>query len=158
MLELVNDPDWVRFIGDRQVRTLEDARRYIESGPVAMYAELGIGMDLVALKDTHRPIGVCGLVKREGLDDVDLGFALLPEFRRQGYAFEAARATVRHGFEQLGFPRIAAIAAATNRRSIALLERLGFEFVRTVTFKDKDELLKLFVVSAKTWPLLERQR
>src|SRR6476469_10818856 len=102
ILELVNDPDWLRFIGDRGVRMLEDARGYILNGPVAMYHRAGFGLYLVELKSSATPIGMCGLIERAGLADIDIGFAFLPAFRGQGYAYEAASATMRYAKETLG--------------------------------------------------------
>ncbi|MFI4982343.1 MAG: GNAT family N-acetyltransferase, partial [Nevskiales bacterium] len=94
ILELLSDPSWLRFIGDKGVRNLDDARLYIRIGPAAMYARLGHGLYLTELKDGGIPIGLCGLIKRDTLDDVDIGFAFLPQYRGQGYAREAAAATL----------------------------------------------------------------
>lgn len=126
ILELVNEPAWLEFIGDRGVRNLDDARAYIAQGPVAMYARRGFGLFLVERKEDSTPIGICGLLKRETLGDVDLGFALLARFREQGYAREAALGTLSYGFGELGLKRIVAIAAPGNERSIRLLESVGF--------------------------------
>lgn len=131
MLELLNDPDWLRYIGDRGVRTPEDARGYLVRGPVAMYERAGFGLWAVERKEDGAPIGICGLVDREGLDDVDVGFAFMPRFRSQGYAHEAAAATMEYGREALGIGRIVAIVSADNRASIRLLEKLGLRFERT---------------------------
>src|SRR5262245_47164095 len=95
ILELVNEPSWIRFIGDKGVASVEDARRYIEKGPLAMYGRFGFGLFLVELKSTRTSIGICGLIKRDTLDDVDIGFAFLPRFWGNGYAFEAADAVLR---------------------------------------------------------------
>jgi RimJ/RimL family protein N-acetyltransferase len=103
VLELVNDPDWLRFIGDRGVRSPDDARA---------------------------PVGMCGLLKRDWLDDVDVGFAFLPRFREMGLAHEAARATLDFGTSALELPRIAAIVSPENAGSIRLLETLGMRFER----------------------------
>src|SRR3982075_598692 len=91
---LVNQPSWIQYIGDKNIKTLQDAARYIEDGPAAMYKRAGFGLYLVQLRDIGEPIGICGLIKREALRDVDLGFAFLPTFWRQGYAFEAAAAVM----------------------------------------------------------------
>jgi RimJ/RimL family protein N-acetyltransferase len=123
---LVTDADWLRFIGDKDVADLDDARRYIETGPVAMYRSHGHGLNRVALKADDTPIGICGILQREELDEADLGFALLPEFRGRGYAAEAATAVLDHAGETLGLSRVAAIVAAQNAASIVLLKRLGF--------------------------------
>jgi RimJ/RimL family protein N-acetyltransferase len=129
ILELMNDPDWLRFIGDRGVRTLEDARAYLAEGPVAMYARLGFGMYAVELATDPRPIGICGLVKRDWLEEVDLGFAFLPRFRGAGYAYEAAAATMVHA-RSVGLERLLAIVSPDNHASQRLLSRLGFHFDR----------------------------
>lgn len=140
ILGLVNEPSWLRFIGDRGVRTLEDALQYILTGPVASYKQFGFGLYLVELKETEAPIGICGLLKRETLDDVDVGFALLPQFRRKGYAFESAAAVIEHGRDDFGLRRIVAITSPDNHGSIQLLEKLGFHFERRLG----DSGVKLF--------------
>lgn len=130
ILELVNDPDWLRFIGDRGVRSLDDARAYILNGPVASYARHGFGLYLVELRDGRAPVGMCGLLKRDWLDDVDVGFAFLPRFRGMGLAHEAARATLDFALGTLGLPGVAAIVSPENAGSIRLLEKLGMRFER----------------------------
>ena len=146
IFELVNDPDWLRFIGDRGVRTLEDAGKYILNGPMAMYERVGFGLYLVELKSNGTPIGMCGLIKREGLDDVDIGFAYLPQFRAQGYAYEAASAVLAYGRREFGLKRIVAITSVDNERSIQLLEKLGFAFEKLIKLPGDDEELKLFAI------------
>jgi len=130
ILRLVNEPSWLRYIGDFGVRTVADAHRYIEKGPVAMYARLGFGLYLVELKSTGDPIGLCGLIKREALPEVDLGFAFLPDFWAQGYAFESASATMAHARLNFRLPRLVAISSPENSRAARLLEKLGFRFER----------------------------
>lgn len=126
ILELVNDPAWLEFIGDRGVRHLDDARHYIAHGPVAMVQRHGFGLSVVIRKADLAPLGICGLLKRDTLEDVDLGFALLARYRGQSYAREAAMATVAYGLGSLGLKRIVAITKPGNARSIHLLESLGF--------------------------------
>jgi ribosomal-protein-alanine N-acetyltransferase len=133
VLELVNDPDWLRNIGDRGVRNLDDARGYILRGPQAMYARHGFGLYLAESKSQHQPVGICGLVKRDWLEDVDLGFALLPQFRGQGHAHEAAAGVLAHARTMLGMTRIAAIVAPGNHHSIRVLTKLGMRLERMVT-------------------------
>jgi RimJ/RimL family protein N-acetyltransferase len=133
ILELVNDPDWVRYIGDRGIHTEDAARDYISSGPQAMYARFGFGLYRVELRSDGTPIGLCGLIKRDWLEDVDIGFALLPAFRGHGYAYEAATATLGHGRSTLGLERIVAIVAPDNEDSVRLLQRLGLRFEGMVT-------------------------
>lgn len=135
---LVNDPDWLRFIGDRGVRTLDDARRYIENGPVAMMAREGFGLWVVERRADGTPIGMCGLIRRDGLNDVDIGFAFLAPFRGQGFAKEAAEGTLRHAHDVLGMSRLIALTSPDNVRSIALLTALGFAFERTRELKPGD--------------------
>jgi [ribosomal protein S5]-alanine N-acetyltransferase len=132
ILELLNDPDWLRFIGDKGVRTLEDARGYIETGPLASYARHGFGLYVVTRKADPAPIGLCGLVKRDVLPDVDVGYALLPEHRGRGYAHEAAAAVLRFARDEVGLARIAAITNSENERSIRVLEKLGLSFERMI--------------------------
>ena len=119
ILELVNEPGWLKFIGDRGIRNWEDARLYIVNGPPGMCA--------VVRRADGVEVGICGLLKRETLDDMDLGFALLERYEGKGYAREAARAMVAYGFDRLGLERIAAITKPTNHASIRLLDALGFE-------------------------------
>lgn len=144
ILELVNDPAWLRFIGDRGVRTLEDARAYILKGPVASYAQHGFGLDLVERKADGVPIGMCGLIKRDTLDDIDVGFAFLPQYCAQGYGYEAAAATLAHGRKTFGLKRIVAITAPDNTGSIRLLEKLGFRFEKMIRFAPDQPESKLF--------------
>ena len=144
LLELLNDPAWLRFIGDKGVRTLEDARRYVETGPMDMYSRLGFGLYLVVRKSDGFSIGICGLIKREGLDDVDIGFAFLPAFRRAGYGREAATAVLAYGAETFGLKRIVAITSPGNEASDGLLEALGFRFERTLPLPPTGEPVRLF--------------
>jgi [ribosomal protein S5]-alanine N-acetyltransferase len=130
ILELLNDPDWLRFIGDKGVRTLDDARRYIVQGPVDMYQRLGFGLLLTERKADGAPIGLCGLIKRDALEDVDIGFAFLPQFRAQGYAHESASAVLAWGAHAFGLRRIVAITSPQNDDSARLLGKLGLRFER----------------------------
>ncbi|MEZ5319294.1 MAG: GNAT family N-acetyltransferase [Vicinamibacterales bacterium] len=125
MLELLNDETYRRFIGDRHVRTIEEARKYIADGPIAMYEKHGFGLWLVVRKADGVPIGICGLLKRDELPDVDVGFALLPAWWRQGYGREAATAVLEFGYGPLGLTRIVAITHPENVASQRLLEALG---------------------------------
>lgn len=144
ILELLNEPSFLRFIGDKGVRTLADARDYILNGPVEMYARLGFGLYLTELKEGGVPIGVCGLIKRDGLDDVDIGFALLPRFWSKGYAYEAASAVMAYGKDALGLERIVAITSPDNHASGRLLEKLGLRFERMVRLSEDAEEVRLF--------------
>jgi RimJ/RimL family protein N-acetyltransferase len=147
ILGLLNDPDFIRNIGDRGVRTAEDACRYIVEGPTASYERNGFGLYLVELKDSLVPIGICGLLKRDYLEDVDVGFALLRAYRGAGYAFEAAAAVMRYGRQTLGLKRIVAITSPDNDASIKVVRRLGLEFERTIRTPDsagEDRETRLF--------------
>jgi [ribosomal protein S5]-alanine N-acetyltransferase len=144
IVRLLSDPDFHRYIGDRGVRTSDDARRYLAAGPLTSYANLGFGLYRVTRKADGEPMGICGLVKRDWLGDVDLGFAFLPEYRGCGYACEAARAALIHGHGQLGFQRIVAITDPQNTASIRLLERLGMVFEGMVRASAETEPLRLY--------------
>jgi len=144
ILELLNEPDFIRNIGDRQVRTLEDARRYILNGPIASYELWGFGLYLVELREKTLAAGICGLLKRDHLEDVDVGFALLERFRGSGYAFEAAAAVLRFGRETLGLRRIVAITAPDNHSSGKLLGRLGLKFERMIRLPEQTHDTRLF--------------
>jgi RimJ/RimL family protein N-acetyltransferase len=143
-LELVNDPAWLEYIGDRNVRSLEDARAYLSKGALAMHERMGFSMYVVALKGTGEPIGTCGLIKRDSLDDVDIGFAFLPNYRGQGYALESAAAVLDYGGKTLGMKRIAAIVSVANRRSISILEKIGLKFERLFRLPGEDEEIALY--------------
>ena len=144
ILQLLNEPSFVRNIGDKGVRTIADAHRYIRTGPVASYERFGFGVYLVELKETGASIGLCGLIKREQLTDVDVGFAFLPPFWSKGFAFESASAVVAYGRDVLGISRIVAITAPDNSGSIKVLEKLGLRFERLIRLSEDEPELKLF--------------
>ena len=145
ILELVNDPAFIKNIGDRNVRTLEDAKRYIENGPVSSYARNGFGLYLVQLKESGESIGMCGLIKRPALEDVDIGYAFLPKFWSKGYAVEAARANKEEA-RALGLKRLAAIINPDNESSIRVAEKLGMKFERMIRLSADDIEVKFFAV------------
>ena len=142
---LLNDPAFIRNIGDRGVRTIEDARAYIENGPVASYARFGFGLYLVQLIESGEPIGMCGILKRDALPDPDLGFAFLPAHWKRGYAFESAAAVRHYARAGLGVGRLLAITNPSNAGSIRVLEKLGFKFEQMTRMADGQPELKLFV-------------
>ena len=146
LVELLNDPTWLRFIGDRGVRNEHDARSYMAKTYIAQYKTLGYGLYLVQRNVDGKPIGMCGLIKREGLDDVDIGFAFLPAFRGQGYAVEAATATLTYGRDVLKFARVVAIATPDNVSSIALMRKIGMKFDRATRYPGDAEELVLYSV------------
>ena len=143
ILELLNEPGWLRFIGDKGVRSLIDARRYLEQGPLDMYARLGFGMYLVERRNDAIPVGMCGLIKRDALEDVDIGFAFLERHTRCGYAREAATAVIEHARE-LGLKRLLAITTQDNHASQRLLAKVGLQFAREITMPNDTEVLRLF--------------
>jgi RimJ/RimL family protein N-acetyltransferase len=147
ILDLLNQPSFLRYIGDKGVRNIEDAVRYLETGPLASYERVGFGLYLVELKKTGAPIGLCGLLKRDTLPDADVGFALLPDYRSQGYAFEAASAVMTYGREVLGLRRILAITSPDNHDSIRLLEKIGLRFEGLVTLPEQGEVRLFGTVS-----------
>ena len=148
ILSLLNEPSFLRYIGDKKVRNLEDARQYILNGPVATYDRHGFGLYQVELKDTHTPVGMCGLLKREELPQPDIGFAFLPDFWNQGFAYEAANAVLTDARERLKLNRILAIVNPDNDASIKLLEKLGLKFERNLKLDtDRDEV-KLFATDS----------
>ncbi len=124
VLRLLTDAGWLRWIGDRGVTSLETARSYIRTGPRAMLAEHGVGLHVIEVAGT--PAGLCGLLRRDGYADADLGFALLPEFRGQGLVAESARAVLADARERLGLIRVAAFVSPGNAASVAVLTCLGF--------------------------------
>lgn len=144
ILSLLNDSAFLHFIGDKGVRNLEDARNYLTDGPIASYQRLGFGLYRVELKDTRTPIGMCGLLKREALDHVDLGFAFMPDYRRQGYGFESASAVLSHARNDLKLDQILAITDPDNEASIRLLEKLGFQLERMIKLSEGASEVKLF--------------
>lgn len=147
ILELVNDPDWLKYIGDRGVHDLEGACGYIQKGPMDMYVRYGFGLWLVELKHEGSPIGLCGLIKRDTLPEVDIGFAFLARFRGRGYAREAAEASLAHGRNAHGLKRILAITSPGNHPSISLLEKLGFSYERNLLLAGGTDEVRLFAYS-----------
>jgi RimJ/RimL family protein N-acetyltransferase len=145
ILGLVNDPDWLRYIGDRQVHSLEDARGYIAKGPTAMHERHGHALMRVALKD-GTPIGLCGLLKRDTLEHPDIGYAFLPQYRGQGYALEAAAATLADGRGRLGLRRILAITSPDNAASGRVLEKLGMRYEGLRVLPGETREVKLYSV------------
>ncbi len=144
ILELLNEATFIRFIGDKGVRCLADACEYILTGPIDSYRRHGFGLYLTSLRDGGVPIGICGLVKREGLADVDIGFAFLPQYASKGYAAESAAVVLEYGKQAFRLNRIVAITAPDNLASIAVLERIGLQFERMVKLSEKGDELRLY--------------
>lgn len=143
ILALLNSPGWLRFIGDRGVRTEEEARAYLRRAPLASYAEHGFGMWLAARRDTGEPVGTCGLIQRTYLEEADVGFAFLPAHSGLGYATEAVAATIRLARERHGRRRLAAIVQPDNAASLRVLQKLGFGSTGRITPPGTTEELAL---------------
>jgi len=144
ILELLNEPSFLRYIGDKGVRTVDDARGYILKGPVASYERFGFGLYLVELKDGKTPIGMCGLLKRECLADVEIGFAFVPRFWAKGYGHESAAAVMAHAENTFGLSRVVAVVSPENVGSFKILEKLGFKFEQMVRLSGDSPDIKLF--------------
>lgn len=144
ILDLLNQPSFLRYIGDKEVRNNEDAIRYIQTGPMASYERFGFGLYLVELKETGVSIGICGLLKRDSLPDVDIGFAFLPSYWSRGYALESAAAVMTYGREARGLRRIVAITSPDNDASIRLLEKIGLRFERLIKLSADQPEVRLF--------------
>ena len=148
IVELLNSPTWLKYIGNKNVNNSDDARKYIEDKFIGSYRENGFGFWMVELKFISVPIGLCGLIKRDTLNDVDIGFAFLPDFAGNGYGFESAYATLEYAFKELGLKRIVAITLESNTASIGLLNKLGLKFEKmTNQGGDNNEELMLFSVN-----------
>ncbi|MEK8031632.1 GNAT family N-acetyltransferase [Ideonella sp. DXS29W] len=148
IIELVNDPDWIAHIGRRNVSTCEQAEAFMRDGPVAMCQRLGFGLFMVERRDDATPMGMCGLIQRDTLPDVDLGYAFLPSARGQGLAREAAAAVVRWGRHEFGLKRVVAIVTPANFASLRLLASLGFTDEGTVQMPPDNETLRLLAWTA----------
>ena len=149
ILELLNDPSFIRYIGDKGVRNPDAARRYIVDGPVKSYDAHGFGLNLVELKRDATPIGICGVLKRDTLPDPDIGFAFLPAYWNQGYAFESALAVMKHAREVLGLSRVLAITTPDNESSAKLLGKIGFKFDRLIRLVEDADEVRLFASEAE---------
>lgn len=142
--QLLNSEAWIKYIGNRNIRNLEDARNYIANSPLYFYQKFGFGPYLVALKDRYEPIGMCSLIKRDTLNDVDLGFAFLDPFIGKGYAYEASKAIIEFSEKTLALKKLVAIALPDNTASLKLLEKLGFRYQNNIQFPNETEELMLF--------------
>jgi ribosomal-protein-alanine N-acetyltransferase len=144
IVRLLNEPSFIANIGDRGVRSVDDAHRYLREGPMAMYEQYGFGLWHVARSSDGVAVGMCGLLKRENLPDVDIGYAFLPEHWGFGYAFEAAEATMRHGAVKFGLKRIIAVVSQHNDASIRLLEKLGMDYERLFAMHPDEPPVRLY--------------
>jgi RimJ/RimL family protein N-acetyltransferase len=141
--ELLNTPKFIKYIGDRAVRSLDEARQFIDGRYRLSYREHGYGLYTVLLRSEQVPVGICGFVRRDSLPGPDLGFAFLPKYERLGYGFESASAMMQHGRDVLGFTAVYAITTTDNDASAHLLSKLGFRFDKL--FTSGAETLRLFV-------------
>jgi RimJ/RimL family protein N-acetyltransferase len=148
ILDLLNQPSFIQFIGDRGVRTLDDARQFILTRYIALYRRLGFGLYLTLLREGQIPIGICGLIKRDGLDDVDVGYAFLPQYWSQGYASESVSAVLEYAKNTLGIRRILGITTPDNTGSIRVLEKAGLKFERIIQLPGEQTKLKLFALES----------
>ena len=146
LLAVWNDPAFVHNVGDRGVRTTAEASEALTNGPLKLYADYGYGPYRVALDRDDEAIGICGLFKRENLDDPDIGFALLPDYCGKGLAFEAAAAVAKHAREGLGLKRMTAIVSPQNIASIGLIEKLGLQFERFLTMPGEDKEICIYSI------------
>jgi RimJ/RimL family protein N-acetyltransferase len=140
IIELLNSPGWIEFIGERNVKTEQQAAQYLQNGPLKSYARNGFGLSMVETKD-GQPIGMCGILKRETLENPDIGFAFLPEFTGKGYAYEIANATLAYAINDLKIPNVSAITLPHNIRSIKFLEKIGMKFIKSFLSEKNEELL-----------------
>jgi [ribosomal protein S5]-alanine N-acetyltransferase len=149
ILRLLNESSFLEYIGDKKVRTLDDARGYMRNGPMKSYEENGFGLYRVALKEDDRAIGICGLIKRDTLPEPDIGFAFLPEYWDKGYAHESAAEVMRHAREVLRLDCILAITTPDNEPSAKLLGKIGLGFQRMIRLSDEADEVKLFSTDNK---------
>jgi RimJ/RimL family protein N-acetyltransferase len=145
MLDLLNQPSFIKYIGDRNVRTIDESKEFIETRYRQSYRDNGFGLYVVETKETNTPIGICGFVKRDTLPEPDIGFAFLPQFCGQGFAHESAEGSMRFGEEKLGFTKVLAITTQNNESSGKLLAKVGFKFVELVKMPHDEDELKLFL-------------
>ena len=144
MLAVWNDPAFVRYVGDRGVRTLEQASTAIGAGPLRLYADFGYGPFRVTRRDDGVDMGICGLFRRDGLDEPDIGFAILPDFCGQGFGFEASVAVLDHARDSLKLPSVIAIVSPQNKPSVGLLEKLGMHYEHPVRLPGDDHDVSLY--------------
>ncbi len=144
MLDLLNQPSFIKYIGDRNVRTIAESKEFIETRYIKSYRDNGFGLYVVELKPDNTPIGICGFVKRDTLPEPDIGFAFLPQFCGKGFAVESAAGSMKYGEETLGFTKVLAITTQDNESSGRLLGKIGFKFIELVKMSHDENELKLF--------------
>ncbi|MEO6901626.1 MAG: GNAT family N-acetyltransferase [Bacteroidia bacterium] len=144
IIQLLNSPGWIKNIGDRNIKTVEQAKNYLLNGPMQSYQLHGFGLSLVMLKETNTPIGMCGLIKRDTLPHVDIGFAFLPAYIGKGYCYEMASAILMNAKNNFKLPRIVAVTLPTNISSVNVLKKLGMQFDKKIILKGDTEELELY--------------
>ncbi len=144
IVDLLNQPSFLQYIGDKKVRSEDDAIGYLETGPFASYERFGYGLFLVSLKESGVSIGMCGLLKRETLPNADIGFAFLPNYWSQGFAFECADAVLKHARQTWGLNEVLAITSPDNESSMKLLGKLGFQFQGMTKLTEDQPEVRLF--------------
>lgn len=147
IIELLNSEGWKKYIGDKNVKTAEQARQYLTNGPLKSYAAHGFGLYLVALKNVWTPVGICGLIKRDYLPFPDIGYAFLPHANGNGYAYEIAHALIRFAFNELKMEKILAITLPDNKPSVKLLHKLGMKFEEQFTDLHYNEVLDRYGIT-----------
>lgn len=146
ILELVNSPGWLKYIGDRNVHSILDAEQYLQNGILKCYKEHGFGFWLVKDSIKNQKLGICGITKRESLDFPDIGFAFLPKYQSMGYGYEAAMATLKHAQKNLRLERIVAIVNKENMASNKLLIKIGMRFEKVICFPDENRELNFYSI------------
>jgi len=144
VLAVWNDPTYIRYVADRGIRTVDAARAALEEGALKQFSDYGYGPFRVAMINDDTPIGVCGLFRREGLDEPDLGFSILPKYWRRGYAYEAARAVVSYAETEIQLTRLTAVVSPNNGASVALIEKLGLQFERMLRLPGDDDEVAIY--------------
>lgn len=144
IIELLNSPGWLQYIGDRNIKTEEQAAAYLQNGPLKSYGKNGYGLSLVEKKDDGAPVGMCGIINRDNLDTPDIGFAFLPAYIGLGYGSEIANATLQYAKDVLGMPKVVAVVMAENTPSKRLLEKIGMQYVKNFSFPESKEELLLY--------------
>lgn len=147
MLAVWNDPAFHKYVGDRGIRTIEQAQEAMAGGALLLYEEYGYGPFRVALRENDQPIGICGLFRREKVEDPDIGWSVLPDYSGRGYAFEAATAVLEYAFGSLGLTRILAFITEGNAPSVGLAKKLGLRYERMARIVGDDEDVCLYSVS-----------
>ncbi|NNE13420.1 MAG: GNAT family N-acetyltransferase [Saprospiraceae bacterium] len=141
ILELLNDEGWIKYIGDRNIRSIPQAGAYISKSLISSYKKNGFGLYVVTEKGSNNKIGLCGLLKRDILENVDVGFAFLTAFCNKGYGYESASAIIDLAFNKLNLKKVVGITLEVNHASKRLLEKIGLSFEKMITYENGEELM-----------------